>query len=289
MRGRSSGYILPVILYLLTVLSAIALASFELSKRASSTSVTRKHSADALQKVTYQSLEKLSLIAPASYKLGLNCESSNLTFGVSGFLRNLCFILNPLDAGLVSQKLIDKYSLPPGKLFPSFDFNKIFSQESPCAKVPHNTGTESTFGFTLSPAAAVSSQTCLSTTSSSSQISVFKANLALNQNFSFSGTLAASGYMDLRGQLSLAGPSLFISGGDMYIESLQSTVVPAPALSVISASGVVHINNLDKNLHLKIISWSGAFIGGPSQDQASAYLPQLSELRVVGLINDANS
>lgn len=281
MRKGRAGFVIPIILFLLMLLSAICLSSYSLARKAAELSSTRRHAENAGQRASFKILEKQASSGASDFTSGISCKTQQEIAGQGFAERTLCSIFNPKNLNFLAQKIIDGQMLPGGEFFPSFDYNKIFLDADACSLNLHSGDLHSAFGFALSPGAQLSTSTC-SSSASQLQDFVVRSNLALNQNLVLRGTLAATGYIDLRGQVTLSAPTLIFAGGDLYIEHLLSNLPTGPAVTLISSSGVIQVKDLSPGLQLKAIAWTGAFLGAGSQAQPLPYLPELLELKTLG-------
>ena len=71
--------------------------------------------------------------------------------------------------------------------------------------------------------------------------------------------LGATGYLDINAKLLLSEDLLLVAGGDLHIKELSSST-EALTLTLVSASGVVSVEQVPASLRLKILAWRGILV-----------------------------
>lgn len=283
MKTGENGFAIPALLYLALLLSAFCLATFSLARKAEKVAITREHAQSAHNRGAFALLQDLSTSDGTNLARGLNCQSRHGDAALTTVQHSFCFVYNPADYTLLPRKIIDAKFLGAGEAFPSFDYNKIFREPAGCSLTQHAEALQSEFGFHLSAGAQLAKQTCREAPAQIQNLALL-SNLALEHPIQVSGILAAVGYMDLRGKVRINDPSIIIAGGDLYIESLESSLPAGAPLTLISTSGVVQIKEISPTIQLKVITWAGAYLGGPSGAQQSPLLPPLLTVHPLGFI-----
>lgn len=147
----------------------------------------------------------------------------------------------------IEKSLCYKF-LPTTSKSLNFNFNKLFKNPATCQLNTDKYFNQSSSGFKLSSTAIRALATCSKPPSGVWNRYVIEGNLALNKpievkevdknNFNI---IAATGYIDINTEVSIKAPVIILAGGDLRIKLLQSASSPAPAITLISATGTVSI------------------------------------------------
>jgi hypothetical protein len=160
---------------------------------------------------------------------------------------------------LSSNALIEGNKLNPRRRFPQFNYNRIFRSFSDCPTEPSTSLSLAPSGFELSKVSALSNESCQDPTISTSNF-IAPGNLVFNSEFAVAAPtilIAASGYLDAGARLTVESDVVLLAAGDLHLKALTSATAGAK-ITLISASGMVVIDEIVGEPILRIIAWQGA-------------------------------
>lgn len=277
-----AGYSLLSVLVTGVLLGFFVLTTFILSYQLQSASAGEIHSALARSRALAAALRSL-LQSPAQPPLSrLSCIKTSARAGRHEISRQLCALIDLSGPEVSFWPRIEGAAFDDPEHYPQIAFNQIFQAPSTCSLEQALPGPDSALGFPLSPAAMISAYLCRSLPGGNGDRRIISANLALENDFEGSGVLAALGYMDINADLRASADLLLLSGGDMHIKRILNSAPQPPLITLVSATGVVSLEEPDPALRLKIISWGGIYAPEtPAGTGISPLLPLL-ERSVVG-------
>jgi len=171
------------------------------------------------------------------------------------------------DESWLAAPVIIGLELGVPEAFPALDFNRIFSSATACPAVEHQNFSRSGLGFDLSPSAPRSNHTCRVNSFSAHEKHVYAGNLEIpawvestREGAMELNVIAASGYLDAATGLLLSTHALMIAGGDLHIGRLEAHGSKPLAVTLISAAGVVVLDQIHGPLKLRVIAWLGAYL-----------------------------
>lgn len=279
------GSTLIIVLILTSLLGLSVIASFKIIHRNTQNINGEMHSHIARERAIEKVFNALGSV-PNSANRNIYCTDEKGLKGFHEIRRALCVAHYPVNFSLLSSSIIDTSTVSQQKM-PGFNFNQLFDKASPCDTIPFSWNERAPSGIQLGMTSVVSSQTCtihdsqdindlrvLSNLSISAPITTIAAAAPEDH-----ATLAAIGFADINAVLSIETNSLIVAGGDLYIKTLANQSAKEYEVSLISSSGLVHIEQITGTLRLKAIARDRVFLPRnyqPSSEQL--LLPPLLEI-----------
>lgn len=215
----------------------------------------------------------------------LSCSELTAQSADIRITRRLCAI-HDLGARHISERaIIEGSALTQPHRFPQFNYNEIFRDFTHCAESFVRSTTKSPLGFELSPLSSISKQICFAKPEFSSPKVVYKGNVVLAEDATAAENtklVAAAGYIDFSGTLSVSADTLIVAGGDVHLSKLSSSLALAH-VTVLSATGIVMIDEVSGPLELRAIGWQGVFVPGNATLVSHDFVPPALRDQVLSL------
>lgn len=174
---------------------------------------------------------------------------------------------------------------------PLFDTDSLFATATQCPS-PSEASTEYTpAGTALTRNAAVAARTCTVLSTTPLRPERYTENLIGEGPFRFTppttpnappDIVASLGYVELRGDLSVNRPTIVFAGGDLFLHRLTTETATTP-VTLIAATGRVHVSSVTGALRLRVIAYAGAYLPPDTTLAASPPLPPILPRRFLGL------
>lgn len=187
----------------------------------------------------------------------------------------LCIAIRE-EGNIIEIPRLEGELLRPEIVFPWFNYNQIFREAFECPiDIRH--------GPVLSTAITPirSSRTCRETLTST----VLKGNLMQDSINLDSSTLAATGFLEISGDLLLSEDTLMVAGGNIWISRIDSADKLPKKLTIVSASGAVVVQNISPHIQTKILAkqWVSAPSTPSFEQDSNQLIPPIISRQILSL------
>ena len=224
------------------------------------------HALHAESRATESALQSALIGSVPELPQALNCSNHSEHNADISIIRRVCQRFDQGTQVLATQALIEGSALPKKILFPQFDFNATFRKLTPCSYSKIVSTKISASGFALSPRSAISKIDCKSLAFSDSMQNAYAGNLAIDSDVTAPNTLrtiAAKGYVDVAASLGINSDIIVLAGGDLHLKNLSA--LTAVRVALVSATGIVMLDEISGPISLRVIAWQGAFLPSNAQ------------------------
>lgn len=276
---KDAGIALPTILFAIALLSIICASSWYFAFQIVQFRGSAIHAYIAKTKTENQSIQ--DLISNTDTTKAFEAISSKSVVGLHEIKRELLVRNNLADLTVINQPVIDPANLSTPFQFPLLNFNLLFSNPSICNSTSDPAKNRSVLGFGLSAGAAYSTIVCMDPDAGSDNLSLL-SNLAITHDFYLSDdkVISAAGYIDISSSVILNGRGTIIAGGDLHIHKLISPY--SSEITLISASGVVLLDQTDTNTHIKAMAKQGVYLPHGFSSAPNALVGPILKRMVLG-------
>jgi len=286
-RSQCPGIVLPALLLYVTVLSVIVLSTFYLCHETVLRRGARLHADMARAASIGASINQHATSKPWNDGTAIHQTTRIETKGLHTIERGLLSIHFEPDMAVLSLPVIDGRNISNSK-FPRFNYAAILGNpDYICTTELDGVISHTLSGFVLTPGSNYSLTICGDSIADIADKYVIAGNYMrlsdTNIPAQFSRfLLAASGYIDIDATLSLNGETLIIAAGDLHLRSLRNEGAAAPAVTLISASGVVQIESIYGEVRLKLIAPQGVFLPIEPLKEDNGLLPPVLQRVTIG-------
>jgi hypothetical protein len=288
MKAAPSGFILPLVLLICTLMAGLAGAVCYYSFAAISLYGTFKHALMAKSEVASKLLKGIQPQSNSRF----GCRSAFQRHGKVEITREICQLTSLAPEELLAEGCIDGSRLMDPQLFPLFDYNNFFLSPTACNPTPFRCDQPSS--LILTPAAGCSAGLCAKAPRGDGDLVAVLANLDLSEKYLIEAAphahkpfvLAASGFIHLE-ELELRRNALIVAGGDLILDHLSNW--SKREVTLVAATGRVQVRSISGTMRLRALGKAGVYlpIGAVCQTQSLSLLPKGLPLEILGLYRPA--
>jgi hypothetical protein len=251
----AAGLALPLTLFTITCVLFFGLSAYALALHGLKLLTDHRHGTIAKRTAVQKAIES-SATSPHTHGKVFSVTMSAQTgmFTITRSLYGLSGFGSDADQSLLTGNPIQPFPL----LLTLFkDLN-----DATCLQLTAFVSNKSSQGLLLSPSSARALNACLALPAKIKEDLKFQANLDISNPVAFSGVngaaLAATGYIDIGGEVTIEAPTIIIAGGDLRVMKLSA--IKSIPVTLISMLGIVRISEIVGPIQLNVMARLGAYL-----------------------------